>query len=406
MQPWCGYNSAGADRRQVGHVGQQPPRQVLHTAPARPEASRSGDPELAEAGSDDGPCARSGWRLHDRRAAPGAVPGAGAGADSAPSTPIWNSRKSSIIWRRPPSTMSARDWRRVKPGAARASTSEVCRTRERRIGAARALRLIESALLDAASRPCAVSGGVRPSPARRSLVSALGIGVNTAVFGIVRPILLRPLPFPDTAELVWISPLRKDGRGRQLASTGAASRWDGRRIATFSQLSAYYFPFQFAPFTLMGQGEAEALTGAVVAYGGLRHAGRAEWAGRVFWSAEAPPFGFASTAVVISHGLWRRRFGGDPGDVGRLLISASAQAIVVGIKPASFDFGRMLAPGIAVDLFLPLPAVVPGVWGAPSCDRRTPRTRDLPGNGAGRSRCAAPSTAARLPGLGRGFRRS
>jgi hypothetical protein len=197
---------------------------------------------------------------------------------------------------------------------------------------------------------------------RRSLVLALGIGVNTAVFSIVRPILLRPLRSRRGGARL-ISPLREDGRGVG-SYTGAAFDEIERRTRSFSQLSAYYAGFQFAPFTLMGQGEAEALTGTMVTPDFFDTLG-AQVAGRVFSSAEAPPFGFASTAVVISHGLWQRRFGGDPGLIGRSLNFSFGPAIVVGILPASFDFGSVFAPGIAVDLFLPLPAVVPGVWGAP-----------------------------------------
>src|SRR4029077_14429128 len=77
----------------------------------------------------------------------------------------------------------------------------------------------------------------------------------------------------------------------------------------------------------------------------------------------AAPFGFAGTAVVLSHRLWQRRFARRAALVGTTVSFHLGPATVVWILPADFDFGSVFAPGIAVDLFLPLPAVVPGLWG-------------------------------------------
>ncbi len=225
---------------------------------------------------------------------------------------------------------------------------------------ARALPLLESALQDVAyamrgfrRRPVFALGAIA--------VLALGIGVNTAVFSIVRPILLLPLPFANPHQLVWISPSSEEGRSIG-TYTGAELDELKLRTRSFSQVSAYYAFFRFAPFTLTGNGDAEALTGTMVAPNFFETLG-VRMAGRVFSSADASASGFSSTAVVISHGLWQRRFGGDPALVGKTLSFNFGPATVVGILPAGFDFGSVFSPGIAVDLFLPLPAVVPAVWG-------------------------------------------
>jgi putative ABC transport system permease protein len=225
---------------------------------------------------------------------------------------------------------------------------------------ARALPLLESAIQDTAyalrgfrRHPVFALGAV--------FVLALAIGVNTAVFSIVRPILLRPLPFANPDQLVWISPSSQDGRSIG-TYTGAAFDEIKHRTRSFSQLTAYYAFFQFSPLTLTGLGEAEALTGTMVTPDFFATLG-VPLNGRAFSSGEAAPTGFGGTAVVLSHGLWQRRFAGDTTLVGKTLSFNFGPATVVGILPADFDFGSVFAPGIAVDLFLPLPAVVPGVWG-------------------------------------------
>src|SRR3979490_3460460 len=59
--------------------------------------------------------------------------------------------------------------------------------------------------------------------------------------------------------------------------------------------------------------------------------------------------------VLLSPGLWKRRFGSDPSVVGRALTLDDALVTVVGVLPASFDFGSVFAPGSRVDLFSPFP---------------------------------------------------
>ena len=91
------------------------------------------------------------------------------------------------------------------------------------------------------------------------LILALGIGANTAVFSIVNPLLLRPLPFPNADRLVWISNIGRAGL------SGATYQVDWfeefrKRNRSFEDLGAYFAFFGYGSYTLTGRGEPERLS--------------------------------------------------------------------------------------------------------------------------------------------------
>jgi predicted permease len=192
------------------------------------------------------------------------------------------------------------------------------------------------------------------------LILALGIGANTAVFSIVNPLLLRQLPLADAGRLVWIS-----NTGRAGSLSGATFPVDcydefRRRNRSFEELGAYFAFFGYGSYALTGRGEPERLVAVDVGPRFFEVLGVRPAMGRLFSPDEHAWSGSAATgelpgpgAALLGHGLWQRRFGGDPGIVGATLTINGAAVMVVGVLPASFEFSSLFTPGSRVDLFVP-----------------------------------------------------
>ncbi|HXU38902.1 MAG TPA: ABC transporter permease [Blastocatellia bacterium] len=171
---------------------------------------------------------------------------------------------------------------------------------------------------------------------------ALGIGANTAIFSVVNALLLKPLPYKDAERLVLIwhtYPKLKLDQASVSAPSYVEYRdmtrsFDG--VATATEWSV----------NLTGAGEPERLQGARVSYNLFSTLGVLPVAGRSFLSEEDQPG--KNRVVVLSYGLWQRRFGGDPGLVGRTIMLDGNSYDVVGIMPKGFVFM------IEVDLFTPI----------------------------------------------------
>jgi predicted permease len=160
---------------------------------------------------------------------------------------------------------------------------------------------------------------------------ALGIGATTAVFSVVYGVLLRPLPYADPDRLVqlWEQSTRT-GDSRNPVSVLNYRDWTAQSH-TFSAMAAY----AFNRYTLTGQGDAEAVQGSQV-YGDLAGLlGLKPLAGRAIEPGDA-----RQDVVVLSEGLWRRRYGADPAIIGTSIRMNGEPYTVVGIMPASFSFPR------------------------------------------------------------------
>jgi len=188
-----------------------------------------------------------------------------------------------------------------------------------------------------------------------SLILAIGIGANTTVFSVVNAILIRPLPFHEPDRLVWIE---NRWSGYEAAGlSGVASRvnlleqWRARS-RTLSGITAFNPFFRYGSHRLVGGGEPERVVGVPIAADFLAVLGVRPSIGRAFAEDECQPNG--PRAVLLSNRLWRRSFAADPGVVGQVVIFDDAQATVVGVMPPAFDFGAVFAPGVDVDLFVPL----------------------------------------------------
>ncbi|WP_224367046.1 ABC transporter permease [Hyalangium versicolor] len=177
------------------------------------------------------------------------------------------------------------------------------------------------------------------------LALGIGIGANTSLFSVVNSVLLRPLPFPDSAQLVSI-----EGRHeREGSEKQGLSRPDFADVRagnhSFTELGAY----ATSGVTLTQLGEPERLEAAFITSGFFTLLGEKPLLGRTFTSNEDPPE--AAPTVVLSHGLWVRRFSADPGVLGRMIQVDGVAHEVVGVMPPDFDFPRQAR---VVQAWLPL----------------------------------------------------
>jgi putative ABC transport system permease protein len=182
------------------------------------------------------------------------------------------------------------------------------------------------------------------------LILGLGIGANTAVFSLIRPILLKPLPFERADELVWIANAGTSGLS---GATFQVDTFEGlsRTSRSIRDWTAYFAFYGFGNNTLTGQGNPERVFTVDVGPRFFEVLGIQPEMGRLFTQDELAPNG--RRVILISHGYWRRRFGSNPSVVGTYLNINDRPTLVAGVLPASFDFASTFAPGTRVDAFTP-----------------------------------------------------
>lgn len=185
------------------------------------------------------------------------------------------------------------------------------------------------------------------------LILALGIGANVAVFSFVNTIMLRPLPFPNAQELVWIAPPpSKCGLSCATYSTDA---YDEFRVGSRSyQDVTGYFAFS-SPGNLklsMGNGAIIPATSIDVLHNFFNVLGVQPQMGRLFREEDAR--NGAAPVVVLTDAWWRRQFNADPNIIGKAYDINGQQTTVIGVLPKTFDFGAVFSPGAKVDALTPL----------------------------------------------------
>jgi len=181
------------------------------------------------------------------------------------------------------------------------------------------------------------------------LTLALGIGANTAVFGIINTILFHPLPYRDPGRLVLISenlPLQ----GSNDVGVSAQEYLDYRsQNSVFSETAA----FETADFNLTGAGEPQRINAARISASALPLLGVTPELGRNF-AAEEDRHG-SDHAVLVSHALWESQFGSAPDIVGKTIDLDESPYTVIGVMPASFRFPLDAAPSSErASLWLPM----------------------------------------------------
>ncbi|MFL6527036.1 MAG: ABC transporter permease [Chthoniobacterales bacterium] len=165
------------------------------------------------------------------------------------------------------------------------------------------------------------------------IVLALGVGANTAIFSLVNGVLLRPLAFPNAERIVYF-----EGRNPTQGITDSnISYLDFTDWSQQTELFASTAAYWTSSANLGADGaEPERVPRAGVTSGFFSVLGVQPVIGRTFLAEEDKPG--TSTTAIISHGLWKRRFGSDPAIVGKQVQISSRLITIVGVMPAGFEY--------------------------------------------------------------------
>ena len=177
---------------------------------------------------------------------------------------------------------------------------------------------------------------------------AIGIGANTAIFTVVHAVLLQPLPYPnsDRLAIIW------SGVGDE--HRAPASEYELLQLRERSQLFDQIAGIWVRNSVVPGTGEPEQVKLGVVTDNFLSLLCRKPALGRLFTREDVQAN--EQNMLIISYGLWQRRFGGDPGIIGRALRVGDGEVTVVGVLPQDFHLifpdDSSVPPN--VDLYMPL----------------------------------------------------
>src|SRR5262249_8611731 len=172
------------------------------------------------------------------------------------------------------------------------------------------------------------------------LALALGIGTNTAIFSVVNSVLLKPVPFPDPDRLVLFT--NTPGTGTA-ASPAKFQHWR-EQTSVVQDVAA----FRTGVMNLTGDAMPDQIPNAQVSADYFRLFGAPVIRGRTFTQQEDSPRG--EKVVLLSQGLWKRRFAGDPEIVGKTILLGGDPHVVIGIIGSRFDFREF---GPAPDVWVP-----------------------------------------------------
>jgi predicted permease len=183
------------------------------------------------------------------------------------------------------------------------------------------------------------------------LILALGIGANIAVFSVVDAILVRPLPFRDPQQLVWMAPAAsKCGFSCETYSSDAFEELRAQNHA-FQDVAGYFAFSSSDNLKLTGHGQPKPATGITVTENFFQTLGVQPTMGRLFLKEEAQKG--ARPVALLANAFWRTQFAADPAIVGKVIDIDNTPTTVVGVLPEDFDFGSVFSPGAKIDMFRP-----------------------------------------------------
>src|SRR5262249_55239420 len=170
---------------------------------------------------------------------------------------------------------------------------------------------------------------------------ALGIGLNTAIFSVVNAVLLKPPQYKNPEQLVWIWSTRKS------VPRAFYSIPNFNDTRAQSQTINDWIAFSSWGANLRGPNETERLQGIKISPGALQNLGVVAAAGRIFMSDDEKREG--ARVVMVSYGVWQRRFAGDPHIIGSTQILNGDSYTVIGVLPR-----EAVIPNAEVDVIAPL----------------------------------------------------
>ena len=196
--------------------------------------------------------------------------------------------------------------------------------------------------------------GTSPAFAAIAILSlAIGIGANSAIFSVANALILRPLPYEnaDRIAIIW---QRSPGLNVPRDWLSIGQYVDIKTSTTaFEQVAAAIG----ASFNVTGESTPERVDGMRVSSSFFRLFGARAAMGRVFNAADDVPG--KAPSVLLMHGYWQRRFGGDRSVIGKTLLLNGTSVTIAGVMDETFSFDKEVMPAVngiqRVDLLLPLP---------------------------------------------------
>ena len=208
---------------------------------------------------------------------------------------------------------------------------------------------------------------------------ALGIGANTAIFSAVKAVLLNQLPYREPDRLVELG--EADSGEKRAETIGYTTAYDWRRLShSFESMSLY----RDAAGAIVERGEPELLQGMRVNYDFFDTLGIRMQLGRGFLPEEDRPD--RRHEVILTHGLWMRRFGGDPDIIGRVIRLSDSSFTVVGVLPAGFRSLEIPGASRHAEMFVPLGYALTDPYACRDCQHLHLIARLKPGVPAARRR--------------------
>jgi putative ABC transport system permease protein len=199
--------------------------------------------------------------------------------------------------------------------------------------------------------------GAEPTFSAIAIITlALGIGANTAIFSLIKTVLIRPLPYGDPERVVVIWNTREADSTTWLSNPEVSSY--GNDATTLERMAGIYE----TEANLTGGQEPERVRAAFVTTNLFETLAVGPMLGRTFTAADAEG---AASAVVLGHGLWTRRFGGDPNVVGQSIQMNGVAHTVVGVMPESFRLPLDYRKDKPTEAWTPfaIDPANPGPWG-------------------------------------------
>ena len=163
------------------------------------------------------------------------------------------------------------------------------------------------------------------------LTLACGIGANTAIFNLVNGVLLRPLPYPEPENIVRLLRTYEGTLGNSVSYLNAVD-WREQNTV-FGELAWY----RGGTITLSGAGDPEVIDAGHVAVSFFQVLGITPHMGR-FFAPEESQSGTADV-VILTYGLWQRKFGADSSIVGQTVVLDETPHLVIGVTSRRFGFG-------------------------------------------------------------------
>ena len=183
------------------------------------------------------------------------------------------------------------------------------------------------------------------------LILALGIGANIVVFSVVDTLLLRPLPFPNSQQLVWFT--GNHGTGGLSGVTYNVGSYEEfqRHAQSFQEITCYQAFWGSTEYNMTGHGDPQHIQAVMVANNFFHTLGITPALGRTFLPTEHQKG--ATPVALLAYSFWQQQFAGDPLVLGNTVNFDNRAVTIIGVLPQSFDFASVFSPGLRVDFFIP-----------------------------------------------------